>query len=66
MEYVGEHTLIGQIGESFVILAVAAALLAAVSYLMAFRMNDTEDEKMIETMPIHQPIAPTRVSYRVT
>jgi cytochrome c-type biogenesis protein CcmF len=45
MNYIGEHTLIGQFGESFVMLAFTAALLAAVSYLMAFRLENDLEEK---------------------
>ncbi|MEZ4938429.1 MAG: cytochrome c biogenesis protein CcsA [Crocinitomicaceae bacterium] len=44
MNYVGEHTFIGQLGEAFVILALTSALLAGVAYLMAFRLEKTPEE----------------------
>lgn len=39
IDFVGEHTWIGQFGNTLVILAVVGALLAAVSYYMAYRTN---------------------------
>lgn len=40
MEYVGEHLLIGQIGNVFVILSFVFALIASISYFFAARDND--------------------------
>jgi cytochrome c-type biogenesis protein CcmF len=40
IEYVGEHTLFGRLGEAFVITSFAAALLSALAYLLAFRTNE--------------------------
>lgn len=45
MNYAGEHTFIGQLGETFVMLAFASAILAAISYLMGFRLENTIEEK---------------------
>jgi cytochrome c-type biogenesis protein CcmF len=39
MEYVGEHLLIGQVGNLFVILSFVFALLASISYFFAARDN---------------------------
>ncbi len=40
MEYVGEHLLIGKVGNVFVILSFVFALLASVSYFFASKEND--------------------------
>ena len=45
MNYTGEHTFVGQLGESFVMLGFTAAVLAALSYLMAFRLENDPEEK---------------------
>jgi cytochrome c-type biogenesis protein CcmF len=40
MEYIGEHLLIGKIGNVFVILSFVAALVASISYFFAARDNE--------------------------
>ena len=40
MEYIGEHLLIGKVGNVFVILSFVFALLASISYFFAARDND--------------------------
>lgn len=40
MEYIGEHLLIGEIGNLFVVLAFASALLSAVAYFLGEQKND--------------------------
>lgn len=45
MNYVGEHTFIGQLGEAFVMLAFASAILSGIAYLMGFRLENTIEEK---------------------
>ena len=42
MEYIGEHSLIGQLGHFFVLLSFVAAILATVGYFFAAR-NEIED-----------------------
>lgn len=42
MEYIGEHTLIGQVGHFFVLVAFSAALLACVSYFFASKDESLE------------------------
>ena len=37
IDYVGEHTWIGKFGDTLIIIAIAAALLAAVSYYLSYR-----------------------------
>jgi cytochrome c-type biogenesis protein CcmF len=41
MEYIGEHTFIGNLGQGLVSLAFVSALLMSISYLIAFRLKDT-------------------------
>lgn len=41
IEYIGEHLLIGQVGNIFVILSFVAALLATVSFFVAEQKNDS-------------------------
>lgn len=40
MEYIGEHPLIGQLGNGFIILAFVASLLASISYFIAAKKDD--------------------------
>lgn len=40
IDYVGEHTWIGQFGNTLIIIAIVAALLASVSYYLAYRTKN--------------------------
>lgn len=44
MDYIGEHPLIGQLGNGFIILAFVASLLACISYFIAARKEDDSPE----------------------
>lgn len=46
MTYPGEHLLVGQIGNTFTILAFAASFMSAVAYFMAHRTNDEAYQRL--------------------
>lgn len=46
MEYVGEHLLIGRVGNIFVIVAFCAAVLSAISYFFGVQKNDADWKKL--------------------